>query len=77
MFVKCTIKHHCDIFSSYLDIHFSIYRRKFDEMFGTEPVTSEQTPPLPPAMDAFQEVTKFVKIYNFEKDSKRFEIFTR
>lgn len=46
-------------------------------MFGTEPVTSEQTPPLPPAMDAFQEVTKFVKIYNYEKDSKRFEIFTR
>ncbi|KAK4297692.1 hypothetical protein Pmani_029911 [Petrolisthes manimaculis] len=52
-------------------------RKKFDELFGTEPVTSEQTPFLPPAMDAFQEMTRFIKIYNYEKDAKRFEVFTR
>ncbi|XP_069160891.1 ubiquitin-protein ligase E3B [Procambarus clarkii] len=52
-------------------------RDKFDELFGHDVVPLDQTPALPPALEVFQQVAHFIKIFNLEKDQKRFEIFTR
>ncbi|KAK8739159.1 hypothetical protein OTU49_003508, partial [Cherax quadricarinatus] len=52
-------------------------RERFDDLFGSEVVLSDQTPTLPPALDVFQQITHFIKIFKLEKDEKRFEIFTR
>ncbi|XP_071530462.1 ubiquitin-protein ligase E3B-like [Panulirus ornatus] len=52
-------------------------REKFDELLGVEQGSFDQPPSLPPALDVFVEVTRFIKIFRLDKDNKRFEIFTR
>lgn len=52
-------------------------REKFDELFGTEPLSPDQTPALPQASEAFRGIAGFIKMYKERKDEKRFEILTR
>lgn len=54
-----------------------IFREKFDELFGTEPIAPDQTPVLPQALDAFQAIIGFINMYKEKRDEKRFEILTR
>lgn len=56
---------------------FTHFREKFDKLFGTEPIAPDQTAVLPQALDAFQGITEFIKVFRLETDGQRFEILTR
>ena len=54
---------------------FINFRKQYDEILISESMIKEE--PLPPAENVFKIAVKLFKIFSFDKDEKRLELYTR